>query len=418
MKIKIDELNINGEGISRIDEKKFCVRNVLEGEVVDALVKSEKGNFVDTILNKILVPSVNRIIPKCVWCDRCGGCNFMFADEKYALEVKKNLIKKYFLDFFSGEIISHSSPKNLRYRNKVSFAVKDKIIGLQKKNSNEIVEIDDCLVAKNEIIVVLKIVREYLNKIENSTINHLVVRAVDGYVSVALVCKTSPNNLDFCAKELENAFGNKFGLFLNFNTSKNVILSDNWKYVCGQKEICSNAFGIKFFVKSHSFLQINDDVRNELYERVLKEIDNNIVIEGYSGAGLLSAVMSKRAKKVISVEINKFATLDAEKTKAENSLSNLENINGDCGEILPKLVKKFPEATFVVDPPRSGLDKNVINAILNSGVKKVVYISCNPYTLKQNIYLLKDNFEIVNFEIFDIFPQTFDIESFVVLKKK
>lgn len=418
MEILIEELNINGEGISHINGKKYCVRGVLADEIADVVIKSEKGNFVDTELNKILKPSSSRITPKCVWCDRCGGCNFMFADEKFALEVKKNVMQKYFLDFYSGEIITHSSKKNLRYRNKVSFAVSGNKIGLQRKNSNEIVEVDDCLVVKSEIILTLKIIKEFLDKTQDHTINHLVVRAVDGNVSVVLVCEFSPKNLDFCAKKLEEAFHNKFGLFLNFNTSKSKILSDKWKYVCGQKEICSNSLGINYFVKPYSFLQINDEVRDELYQRILKEIDSDIVVEGYSGAGLLSAVMAKKAKKVFAVENNKSATLDAEKTKIENSLFNLENLNGDCGEVLPKFVKKYPFATFVVDPPRSGLDKNVINTILNSGLKKVVYVSCNPYTLKQNIYLLRDKYEIVKFEIFDIFPQTFDIETLVVLKKK
>jgi len=418
MKFIVEEININGEGISHLNGKKYCVRDVIDGETVEVLVEKEKGNFVDTKLDKILNPSSKRIEPKCPYFEKCGGCNFMFTDENNALEIKKNVIKKYFSDLFSGNILAHVSPKNLRYRNKVSFAVSGKKIGLQKKNSNEIVEVDDCIVAKEEIIVVLKIIRKYLEKNQNSTINHLVVRAVDKYVSVVLVCKNSPKNLDFCAKELENAFSNMFGLFLNFNTSSSEILSDEWRFVSGQKEICSNAFGINFFVKPHSFLQINDEVRNKLYERVLKEIDGGVVVEGYSGAGLLSAVMSKRAEKVFAVEKNKTATQDAQKTKRENALSNLENLNGDCGKILPELVKKFPDATFVVDPPRSGLDKNILNAILNSGVKKIVYISCNPYTLKQNLFLLKDAFEIVNFEIFDIFPQTFDIESLVVLKKK
>lgn len=100
MKINVEEININGEGISFFEGKKYCVREVLEGEVVDVLVQREKNNFVDTKLNKVLTPSQKRIKPKCIWCDKCGGCNFMFVDEKYALEIKKNVIKKYFSDFF------------------------------------------------------------------------------------------------------------------------------------------------------------------------------------------------------------------------------------------------------------------------------------------------------------------------------
>ncbi|NCB48771.1 MAG: 23S rRNA (uracil(1939)-C(5))-methyltransferase RlmD [Clostridia bacterium] len=417
MKLQIDEININGEGLSHFEGKKYCTCGVLPGEIIEGTIQKETGNFAEIKLNKIIEPSLKRVEPKCKWCESCGGCDFMFVNEDCALEIKKKTIQKYFENFYSGDVVTHYSPKTTRYRNKVSFVINGKKIGLTRKKSNEIIEINDCLVAKEEIIKVFKIVKSYIVKNENSTINHLVVRVIDDKISVVLVCKNTPKNLDFLANELKKAFEEKFGLFLNFNTSSAYILSENWKYVCGQKEIISTSLGVKFFAKPHSFMQINDGVRDKIYKRVLQEIDGGIVIEGYSGAGLLSAVMAKRAKQVYAVEINKTANLDAEKLKAENNLNNLINLNGDCATILPKLVNEFLDATFVIDPPRSGIDRKIIDAILTSNVKKIIYISCNPYTLKQNIYLLKDKFSITHFEIFDIFPQTFNIESLVIMRK-
>jgi 23S rRNA (uracil-5-)-methyltransferase RumA len=418
MKIKIDELNINGEGISHIGDKKYCLSNVLDGEVVDADIVKEKGNFVEARVNKILQPSSLRVVPKCPWCQKCGGCNLMFVEPENALELKKQIVEKYFSSLFSGKIIAHSSPNNFYYRNKVSFAVNGNKIGLQKRNSNEIVEVDKCMIAKKEINVVLKIVREFLQKNLDSTINHLVVRVIEQDVCVVLVCKFSPKNIELCARSLQEHFGEHYGLFLNFNTSKDKILSDRWRFVGGKNVFCDESFGIKFFVKPHSFLQVNDEVRDELYSTVSKEIDGGVVVEGYSGGGLLSAIMAKTSSQVFGVEIDKSATDDAERMKRENKIENLTNLNGDCAELLPKLIAENANATFVVDPPRSGVSQKILDSVLKSKLERIVYISCNPYTLRQNINYLTGQFEIEKFEIFDIFPQTFDIESLVCLKRK
>ena len=122
-----------------------------------------------------------------------------------------------------------------------------------------------------------------------------------------------------------------------------------------------------------------------LYKTVQNEIKDEVVIEGYSGAGLLSGILCKTAKHVIGVEINKNATKNANKLKEANALSNLQNINGDCKNVLPVLAKQYKNAVFVVDPPRSGCDQNTLQAIIDNNISKVVYVSCNPYTLKQNI---------------------------------
>ncbi len=165
-------------------------------------------------------------------------------------------------------------------------------------------------------------------------------------------------------------------------------------------------------------MQVNDDVKNNLYNEVLNNIhSSNVVIEGYSGAGLLSALISTKAQKVFAVEINKHATQDANNVKQQNSLSNLQNINGDCSIVLPKLIEKYPNAVFVIDPARNGCDKKTLQAVKNSNIKKIIYISCNPYTLKQNIVFLGDSYKITKLQLFDMFPQTFHIETLAVIEK-
>ncbi len=417
-RIIIEELNINGEGISYKDNNKFCVKNVLINEEVEVENFKVKQNFFQSKLKKILKPSQDRIKEKCKFCTICGGCDFMFVRYKKSLMIKKDVLKKYFEKFFCGEIKINYSDNEFYYRNKVAFKVENNKIGLQKYMSNKLIEIDECIVAKQEINQVLNVLREYLKQYNNVEINHAVIRCLNGHMSIAIVCSKKPRFLNILVEKLKNKFNDKFGLYVNYNTNNKKIFSDKWEYVYGQKELQSTLFGIDFYVKPYSFMQINENVMEKMYKRVLGEIENEIVIEGYSGIGLLSCILSKKAKKVYSIELNNSASQDAEKTKKLNKIVNLENINGDCNIFLPKLIQKHKDATFIIDPPRSGLGIEILQSILKSRPKKIIYISCNPYTLKQNIVFLKDSYYIDKFEIFDIFPQTFEIESFVVLKIK
>lgn len=419
MKIQIEGLNINGEGYCNSDNTKICVKNVLPNEIVEVEGVIKKNNFIGAKLINVDKPSYYRIKEKCKFCGNCGGCDFMFVDYDKGLEIKKQVIARYFNDLYSNDIIAHKSRREFFYRNKVSFFVENDKIGLLGLKSKNIVEIDKCIVSKEGINKALKITRVYLRTIKNKNIHHIVVRELDSGIIIVLVSEKKPKDVNLLLNLLKEEFGKNFGLYINYNlkNSKN-ILSDKFEFVYGQKYLKSVVNGIICFSKPYSFMQINDDVRNEMYERVKDEVNGEMVVEGYSGAGILSCIMAKVAKKVVSIEINKTATQDAEKTRKENNITNLENINGDCSKILPQIISKNKDAIFVIDPPRSGCSNNILEKLKENKIKKIIYISCNPYTLKQNLVYLKESFIIEKFEIFDIFPQTFEIESMVILKSK
>ncbi len=418
--IKIESLNINGEGQSFVDGKKLCVKGVLPDEVVDVEIVSQKNNFMQGVLDNICTPSHIRICPKCPYVGECGGCDFMFVKSQDGLEIKKNVIKNYFKDLFSGEIISNESTNNFEFRNKVAFAVCGDKIGLRKSNSHDICEISNCIVANENINIVLKIARKWLKNAKNCQICHIVVRSIGEHVCICVVArrKFDYNVLSNFTEELKNVFGNKFGIFVSINTSKDKILGQKCEHLYGEEKIPLTRFGIETYIRPMSFFQINDDVASKMYSKVLEEISDDVVVEGYSGAGLLSCIMAKRAKEVYSVEIERDATKDANDAKKLNNLNNLHNINGNCDKEVEKLLLQCGSATVVLDPPRSGVGRHTLDMILRTLPEKIVMISCNPYTLKQNVVFLSKNYEIKSFEIFDMFPQTFHIESLVVLKRK
>lgn len=416
--INIENVNINGEGYCFVGNSKVCVKNVLPNEIVEVEKVFEKQNFIKAKLLKVKKPNKERIVPKCKYYGICGGCDCQFLENESALQLKKQIFEDYFKDLYQGTIEIQDSKEIFEYRNKASFAVLNQKIGLQKEGSNEVVEIDNCLIVKPEINKTLQLLKSWLEKTKNTKVNHAVVRVLNKKISLVLVCSETPNDLEKLIDGLKILFleGN-FGLYLNFNKSRDFILSNKFKHIYGLKFLEDVENKINYFVHPYSFMQVNDFIRNKIYSFVLSQIENKDVIEGYSGAGLLSAIISTKAKRVIGVEINKEATLSADKLKEFNKIINLENINGDCATVLPVLAKKYPNSIFVIDPPRSGCDVKTLNAIIENEIKKIIYVSCNPYTLKQNIKFLSSKYKVKSLKIFNMFPQTFETEMVAILEK-
>ena len=136
-------------------------------------------------------------------------------------------------------------------------------------------------------------------------------------------------------------------------------------------------------------------------------------------------MIAKHAKKVFGIEIIKPATESANKLAKENSISNLTNINGDCAVELPILLEKLTEKekqnlSIVLDPPRKGCDKKVVEAIINTAPNKIIYLSCDPSTLARDLNMIyqTENYDIKFIQPYDMFPQTKHVETLVLLSKK
>ena len=169
-----------------------------------------------------------------------------------------------------------------------------------------------------------------------------------------------------------------------------------------------------------SFFQVNLDIMKKIYNKVLSHVESDeIVVDAYSGAGLLSALISKKAKYVYGIEIIPEATQNANSLKINNKINNLENINGDVSLILPNLVKEInTKFTLVLDPPRKGVDDKVIKTITNVLPETILYVSCNPASLARDLKMIcEGGYKISCVEPFDMFPQTNHVETFVKLEK-
>ena len=416
MLANITDYGMNGEGVAKIDNKVFLINNSLIGEQVEIEVVKDFGNYAIGKVSKIITKSPNRADLACANCNNCGGCCLQHMQYEEQLKFKSILVEKTLkkvsnISFPVKTCIASDSQFN--YRNKVSFNFSNNQSGFYKPNSHDIVEISSCNLASENINKVYSLFVNYLKTNKLSGVKNLVVRDIDNQILVGVVAKAEIALLSFF-NQLKQNFAN-VGLYLIINTRKDsVVLSGKVKHIAGIKNIQINNFGLTYNVDLIGFQQININIQNKLYNKVLSYINkDDIVINAFSGQGLLSAIIATKAKNVVGIEIVKNSHLSAEQLKKQNNITNLTNI---CADFNTEISKHLHKAnTIVLDPAKKGIGKQTISKI--NGIKNIIYISCNPIALAKDLRELS-NYEIEEIQPYDMFPNTNSVETLVKLKLK
>lgn len=429
--LKIDDLDMLGRGIAHCDGKAFFVNNALINETIIAKPLFTKNNIVFCDNIEILKESEDRVTPPCPYYNLCGGCDLQHLKYSKTLEFKKNQLITTFkkvakIDISDLNIELIECKNQYHYRNKVALKIdyknNDFIIGLTKKSSHEIVDIDDCLICDEKIKIIITLVREFLSKnktkiIENDTclISHLVVRIIENKTLLTFVSiKDLKINFDELFANLKHHF-NIVGINVNLNKSKKEILSHKFIHKIGAKKLEINVNNISFEITNGSFMQVNLDIQDKIYKTVCENITKD-TINAFSGAGLLTALISKNnVNKVYGLEINKEAHKLAEQLKEKNNIQNMINLCGNANQLIETL--NLANFDLVIDPPRNGIDKNFVKTILNNLPDKIIYVSCNPTTLANNIKSLSNKYVISKIFAYDMFCQTKNLETLVILEK-
>ncbi|MGN1228015.1 MAG: 23S rRNA (uracil(1939)-C(5))-methyltransferase RlmD [Christensenellales bacterium] len=431
--IEIVDIGNNGEGIGKIDNYVVFIPYTISGEIVKTLILKVNSHFAYGKALEIIKPSEYRVTPPCPYFYKCGGCNLQHITYKHQLKIKRDIVKTT-LSKQLGEIEVQdcvASNKEYYYRNKMQLPVTPNGIGMFRENSHDIINIDNCLLCEDWIKTIITKIKVYIditklslyNEVTHSGIlRHILVRKIDNTFSITLVINNDKlPNTESLIKLLEDDFKD-FSLFYCINKEKgNTILTQNIVCVYGNNTQNTADFGINYYISPTSFLQINRFIQNQIYNDILDLIhSDNYIIDAYSGAGLLSAILSKKAKQVYGIEIIKSATDNANELMKHNKIENVNNINGDCAIILPKIIKdlKNKAVSVVLDPPRKGCDAKVLEALLDCTPNEIYYISCNPSTLARDLKILSTHYSIDFIRPYDMFPQTKHIETLVKLKQK
>lgn len=359
MIVKIENINHQGLGITRVNGKVTFVENALPGEVIDIILTNEKKNYNLAKIQKIIQKSSYRIDPICPYFNECGGCDFGHVNYESELKYKKekveNILKKYAHIDVNIEITP--SDKVYNYRNKITLHKQNEKVGLVKKNSSEVIEIKEC-----------KLVDEKINEILHNKPKEGIIRT---------------NGKEIISNENEN---------ITINIDK-----------------------YKFKVNLNSFFQINPYTYEKMFNYIKRLVnENEILLDLYCGVGVFSILLSENCKKIYGIEINENSYKNTLENKRINNLNNVNFMLGKVEDNLPKIKEKVD--TIIVDPPRSGLSKTTINQILNIKPKKIIYVSCNPMTLARDLNLLNNSYKLECIKAFDMFPRTNHVECVCLLK--
>ena len=393
----MEKLDDFGRGIVYFNDKITFIPKCISGDEIEFAVTEEHSKYYKGKLTKVIKPSSDRIEAKCPFYDKCGGCALQNLDYDKTLIFKKekveNLFKRNRIDIHNVGIISNPSP--FHYRNKLSIKIQDCQIGFYEEDSHNIVCINECLLAKEEINRVIKLLT--LLNLQNA---NLTIRC--NYLNeILLIIDTKEKNI-----KVPELFAQELKL-------KGIIIND--KVVYGEGFFNEVINDVIYEVSYNSFFQVNPYVASLLFKEIEKSIDkNDIVFDLYSGVGALSLVEAKKAQKVIGIEVIKNAVINAVKNAKLNKINNAEFLLGDLSNGIKTNIKP---TCVVVDPPRSGIDKKTMTWIKNTKPQKIIYVSCDPNTLVRDLKLL-DNYNVKKVTLLDMFSYTYHLESVTILERK
>lgn len=441
LELTVESLGMEGEGVAHADDRTFFVPYALPGERVKVAVDRLKGSVVFAHIIKMLSPSSERKETGCPLFGKCGGCALRHLSYQKQLAVKEANVRALFqknagLALPQLKIVGGAEDG---YRNKIALpfgTVEGQVVlGMYKRGTHKVLPLERCPLhggwIEPLVKTVLSFAREkglsaYDERTGKGLLRHLVARRLptpEGWeYGVILVVNGAklPLEEDF-ANQLAKALPGKVSVYLCKNTVRNnVILTDNVRTLLGEDHLRARICGGVAEVSPLAFLQVNFPIAERIYDAVTSAVPaGRFVVDAYSGTGIMSALLAKTASEVVGIETIPDAVKDADHNAVLFGVAGkVKHLLGEVEALLPQVVKDKKDYVLVVDPPRAGLDKSVVDTILKNPPAKMVYVSCSPATLTRDVSLLKEAFSIDDITLFDMFPQTPHVETVVLLSKK
>ena len=371
-----------GHFIARHNDQIIFVRHSITGEKANVKITAVNSKFAFGDAVEILKKSKDRVNAPCKYAhpEGCGGCDFQHIDLKTQLNFKKIVIQDQFKRIakidINPDLIIADSNNGLNWRSRLNLGISEnKKLGLRSHKSNNIIEIDECLIALKEI-----------------------------------------NNLDVFNKHWENNDNIK----ISCSSENDITISHLGEKISGSDKLKEVVGDNKFNISPQSFWQSHKSAPGIILEQVLKFANikkGERVCDLYGGVGLFTLPISKiigENGEVHLIETNRTCIDDA-----NEMFTDLKNIFIHHGTVEKKLgsIKKID--TIILDPPRNGISKQVINQMIEKKPHTIVYVSCNPSTLARDTKIFLNNkYELTNVVGLDLFPMTHHVECVTSFSKK
>ena len=438
----ISDLSHDGAGIARIDGFLVFICNGLPEERVIIKIKSVKKKYGYAEVVDQIKTSADRVIPPCPLFALCGGCQIQHLKYVAQLNFKKGIIcrniKKYakiknppILD-----VIGMDEPWRYRNKTQVPFGVDsfgNVVAGFYKSRSHDIIDMPSCLVQRSVADDIINTVKKnaseygvvpYNENAHTGELRHIVIRIGfrTNQIMVIFVTRTSElSQEEVLPQHIRESFPEVKSIVHNINPrATNVIFGEETHIIYGQNYIIDSLGEFDFLISPRSFYQINPKQTEIMYQLIVDYADigaTDIVFDAYCGIGTITLFLAKAALRVYGIEIIPDAIRDAKENAKMNKINNVHFEVGKSEIVLPRLISEgVVPNVIVVDPPRKGCDRVLLDAIIKAKPKRVVYVSCDSATLARDIKILvAGGYQLEILQPIDMFPQTSHIECVALL---
>jgi len=440
IRMRAERLGADLEGVCREEGQAVFVPGLLPGEETEVrIVRAEKRYAFGRMEEMPAERSPERREPDCDAWPRCGGCTGRHMRYEATLDAKRQQVQDCFariggLEVTVPPVIGMEDP--FHYRNKTSLPLGERdgrpVLGFYAPRSHAVIPVKKCPNAMEPADRIADAflawaeryrVTPYQEKTGQGVLRHLVIRVNrEGQSMVTVVANAAKiphaEELVQCLQPLGTV-----SLWLNENRARNnVILSDRFRLLWGRETLTDRLFDLMFDLSPASFFQVNPVQTEKLYQTALDFAElkpTDLLCDVYCGAGTITLTMARHCRKAVGIEIVSSAIENAKHNAEKNGIFNTEFHAGKAEELLPRMVAEgLRPDVIVVDPPRKGLEPEVIQAIAEAAPDRLVYVSCNPATLARDCGLLAGRGYLPQkVQPVDMFCWTSGVETVCLLSK-
>lgn len=443
VEVEVVDLTHEGQGVAKLDGMVFFVDNALPGEKISMRILKLKKNIGFGKVEEWQSFSPDRNQDLDLTYLRTGIADLGHLNYPAQLEFKKKQVENSLRKIAGiSEIeVEHTLGMDnpLAYRNKAAVPVRrvngQLETGFFRKNSHDLVPIEDFYIQHKEIDALVLATRDLLRKLDlkpydekeqTGLVRNIVVRRghYSGQLMLVLVT-TRPKifRIESLIERLTSQFPNLVSIVQNINDQNtNAIFGQEFRLLYGSETITDTMLGNEFEISAPSFYQVNTEMAEKLYQTAIDFAElsaDDVVIDAYSGIGTIGLSFAKQVKHVYGVEVVEKAVLDSQKNAARNGIDNVTYVCDSAESAMKKWVADGIKPTVIfVDPPRKGLTESFIKASSSVDPEKIVYISCNVATMARDIKLYEElGYRLTKVRPVDLFPSTHHIETVALLSK-
>jgi 23S rRNA (uracil1939-C5)-methyltransferase len=435
-----NDLSNNGDGIGRLDGRVVFVPNTVTGDLITTRLVRVKSQYGYGKLEQIIQPSPHRIRPRCLVADKCGGCQWQHIDDSFQLLTKQDQVLQSLQRIGGFENIEIKpilgSKDTLGYRNKATYplgrnATGTVQAGYYRQGSHQLINLNQCPVQDPRLNPFLAEIKQdiqargwsiYNESKHQGKLRHLSLRIgrKTGEILLTLISTAwQLPGLKEQAQQWLEKYPQLVGVALNYNPDQtNVIFGNKTRFVAGNSYLEEIFGGLKFQLASDTFFQVNTEAAELLLNQMIEVLNlqgTEILLDAYCGIGTFTLPLAKRVKQAYGIEIQSVSIDQARINAQINNLDNVTFYTGKVEKILTEI--DFIPDLVLLDPPRKGCDRRVIDTLLTVKPQTIVYISCQPATLARDLKLLCQNqdYQIKLVQPIDFFPQTSHVEVVALL---